>query len=96
MSNVYPVIQLNAQDDVLIARVNVPKGAVVNEHGLATLQDIPAGHKIAVRAITAHTPVKRYGQIIGFASRDIAPGEHIHLQNLEMGDFFPGLRVWAG
>ena len=29
---------------------------------------------------------KRYNQIIGFASRDIAPGEHVHLHNLAMGD----------
>ena len=48
---------------------------------------IPAGHKIAVRAVAQGKPVRRYDQIIGFATRDIAPGEHVHLHNLAMGDF---------
>ena len=36
---------------------------------------VPPGHKVATRAIKAGTPVRRYNQIIGFASKDIAPGE---------------------
>jgi altronate hydrolase len=48
---------------------------------------VPAGHKVAVRAIRAGEAVKRYGQIIGFASRDIQPGEHVHTHNLAMGEF---------
>ena len=48
---------------------------------------IPPGHKVATRAIAKGAPVKRYNQIIGFASRDIAPGEHVHLHNLQMGSF---------
>jgi altronate hydrolase len=48
---------------------------------------IPPGHKVATKAIRAGAPVRRYNQIIGFASRDIAPGEHVHLNNLAMGAF---------
>ena len=48
---------------------------------------VPPGHKVATRAIRAGEPVKRYNQIIGFARRDIAPGEHVHLNNLAMGAF---------
>ena len=33
------------------------------------------------------TPVRKYDQIIGFASEDIAPGDHVHVQNVEMQDF---------
>ena len=33
------------------------------------------------------SPSCRYGQIIGFATSDIAPGEHVHTQNVEMRDF---------
>ena len=40
-----------------------------------------------MRPIAAGEPVRRYGQIIGFASRAIAPGQHVHVQNCEMGDF---------
>ena len=31
--------------------------------------------------------MRRYGQIIGFASAAIAPGQHVHVHNCEMGDF---------
>jgi len=48
---------------------------------------IPPGHKVATRAIGKGAAVKRYDQIIGFASRDIGPGEHVHLHNLAMGAF---------
>jgi altronate hydrolase len=46
---------------------------------------IPPGHKVAMRAIATGEPVRRYNQIIGFASKPIAPGEHVHTQNLDMG-----------
>ena len=48
---------------------------------------IPAGHKLAVRDIAQGKPVRRYNQIIGFATRDIEPGEHVHVHNLAMGEF---------
>jgi altronate hydrolase len=46
---------------------------------------VPPGHKVATRAIAAGSPVRRYNQIIGFATRDIRPGEHVHLHNLGIG-----------
>ena len=46
---------------------------------------VPPGHKVAVRAIAAGSPVRRYNQIIGFATRDIRAGEHVHLHNLGIG-----------
>ena len=48
---------------------------------------IPPGHKLATRAVARGAPVKRYNQIIGFATRDIAPGEHVHSHNLEFEGF---------
>lgn len=44
---------------------------------------IAFGHKVALAAIAAGAPVLKYGQVIGLASRDIAPGEHVHSHNLE-------------
>jgi altronate hydrolase len=54
---------------------------------LRIAQDIPAGHKIAVMDIADGRPVRKYGQIIGFAQGHIAPGEHVHTHNLVMRDF---------
>jgi altronate hydrolase len=53
--------------------------------GVAVRGLIPPGHKVAVRAIAPGQPVRRYNQIIGFASRAIDAGEHVHTHNLDMG-----------
>ena len=81
-----PVVRLHPQDDVVIARHQLVTGAQIGG-GLAVRGLIPAGHKVAVRAIERGAPVRRYGQIIGFASRPIEAGEHVHMQNLSMGQF---------
>ena len=78
-----PFIRLHPADDVLIACAQLPGGTVVE--GITVRGIVPPGHKIATRAIAAGEPVRRYNQIIGFASRAIAPGEHIHTHNLDMG-----------
>src|SRR5260221_4060019 len=48
---------------------------------------VPAGHKIAVRAVEKGKAVHRYNQIIGFATQAIAAGDHVHVHNVAMGDF---------
>lgn len=81
-------IRLNPADDVVIARIEIPAGTtLVKEENLRVAARVPAGHKIAVRAVKQGQPVRRYNQIIGFASRDIAAGEHVHVHNVAMADF---------
>jgi altronate dehydratase small subunit len=46
-------------------------------------EKIPFGHKFALRAIKKGEPVKKYGETIGLATRDIASGQHVHVHNLE-------------
>ncbi len=81
------VIRLNPADDVVIARVDIPADTLIASESVRTLAAIPAGHKVAVREVRAGHPVRRYSQIIGFATRDIRPGEHVHVENLGMADF---------
>jgi len=81
-----PVIRLHPDDGVLIARSSLPPGMVVAD-GVTTVERIPAGHKVAIRPIAVGEPIRRYGQIIGFATQPIAPGQHVHTQNCGMGDF---------
>src|SRR5680860_171009 len=50
-------------------------------------QVVPPGHKVAVAAVPEGQAVHKYGQIIGFASQDIAPGQHVHEHNLMIKDF---------
>ena len=80
-------IRLHPNDDVVIARQQLVGGTNLLDEKITVSGLVPPGHKIATRAIKAGAPVRRYNQIIGFASRDIAPGEHIHLNNLAMGSF---------
>ena len=81
-------IRLNPADDVVIARIEIPAGTLlVQEDNLRLAVAVPAGHKVAVKDIKAGQPVRRYNQIIGFATRDIRAGEHVHVHNLAMGDF---------
>ena len=78
-----PFIRLHPHDDVLIARSQLVGGTTVENITVKGL--IPAGHKIATHDIAPGEPVRRYNQIIGFASKTIAAGEHIHTHNLDMG-----------
>jgi len=80
-------IRLHANDDVVIARQQLVSGTALLDENATVSGLIPPGHKVATRAISTGAPVKRYNQIIGFAKRAIAPGEHVHLHNLAMGDF---------
>ena len=45
------------------------------------LDDIPFGHKFAIRPIAAGGEIVKYGYPIGRAVRDIQPGEHVHIHN---------------
>ncbi len=80
-------LRLNANDDVLIATREIKAGTALPNYQILSCETIPAGHKMACRAIPAGAPVRRYNQIIGFATRDIAAGEHVHLHNLAMHAF---------
>ena len=80
-------IRLHPNDDVVIARQQLVSGTALLDENVKVSGLVPPGHKVATHAIPAGAPVKRYNQIIGFAKRAIAPGEHVHLQNLAMGEF---------
>src|ERR1700712_6057705 len=80
-------IRLHANDDVVIARQQLVSGTALLDEHVKISGLIPPGHKVATHAIAVGDPIKRYNQIIGFAKRPIAPGEHVHLHNMAMGEF---------
>jgi altronate hydrolase len=82
-------LRLRDNDDVAVLKRTLKAGTELANGKLllAAADTIPAGHKIALRHVGRGAPVRKYGQIIGFASRDIAPGEHVHTHNLAMQDF---------
>ena len=48
---------------------------------LTAANDIPRGHKIALKGIAAGEPVVKYSFVIGTATKDITAGEHVHVHN---------------
>ena len=78
-----PFIRLHPDDNVVITRTQLVGGTHREDFAVRGL--IPPGHKVATRALGPGDAVRRYNQIIGFASQAIAPGEHVHTHNLDMG-----------
>jgi altronate hydrolase len=77
-------VVLRDDDNVAVATRPIPRGAILELGGrtIGIREPIGLGHKVALDAIAAGEPVRKYGQIIGFASRDISPGSRVHVENL--------------
>ena len=80
-------LRLNPNDDVVIATREITPGTVIAAEGVTTSERIPSGHKVATKNIAVGEPVRRYNQIIGFATAPIAPGQHVHTHNIEVRAF---------
>jgi len=83
-----PLIRLHANDSVLIAKRPLSLGEHVEAWGIKVKAQVPAGHKIARRAISSGEKILKYNTEIGVATRDIAAGEHVHGHNLALADFY--------
>jgi len=84
MSN---TVRLNAADNVVVAFADLSAETSLDGEDVTVTADIARGHKVATAAISKGDAVRKYDQIIGFATADIAPGDHVHSHNLEFGEF---------
>jgi altronate hydrolase len=85
-------LRLNAADNVVVAMRHLAPGETLAGESVAAAEAIPSGHKAATKAIRAGEIVRKYGQVIGAATADIATGAHVHTHNLAMST----LRADAG
>ncbi len=82
------VLLLNAADTAAVALTPLQPGTAVEIlRGGETTRVlvemlIPFGHKIAVAPMAAGDPVVKYGEVIGFATAAIRPGQHVHIHNV--------------
>ena len=76
-----PFVRLDPSDNVVTATRALEAG--VDLDGVASAGLIPSGHKVATTAIPRGGAVRKYAQLIGYASADIAPGDHVHTHNVE-------------
>jgi altronate hydrolase len=68
-----------------VATADLAAGSSVGDAVLRT--PVPRGHKVAVAAVPAGGVIRKYNQVIGFASTDIAAGDHVHTHNVEFRAF---------
>ena len=90
--NTSALILLHPSDNVAVARVDVAAGAMLllpDGRAITSAGPVAAGHKIALEALDEGAVVRKYGQVIGSATRAIAAGEHVHVHNLGMGSAHP-------
>src|SRR5829696_6276274 len=78
-------VLLRGDDNVAVAARPIPKGFVMTIGGrtVEVREPIALGHKVALTEIEPGTPVRKYGQIIGFAARAIAAGAWVHVHNVK-------------
>lgn len=75
-------IRIHPSDNVMVALEALPAGLTV-ENGQVCLQhDIPMGHKFAITSISTGENIIKYGDPIGHALQNIAPGEWVHTHNM--------------
>ena len=79
-------VRLHAHDNVLVAVDPIVAGTTLA--GVTASARVARGHKLAVAAIAPGEPVRKFGQVIGFASRPIAPGDWVHEHNVAMAEDF--------
>jgi altronate hydrolase len=80
-----PIIRLHPGDNVVVARMDI--GTPVPSEDFTTRSQVPAGHKIAARAIAAGEPILKYNTCIGFASVAIAAGTYVHSHNVSFREY---------
>lgn len=79
MENISSII-INEKDNVAVALHEIKTGE--NHNGIIFLNDIPFGHKVAIKNIYKGENIIKYGFPIGYAKNDIKAGEHVHIHNL--------------
>ncbi|MBT5000334.1 MAG: altronate dehydratase, partial [Tateyamaria sp.] len=74
-------VRLDRADTVVTAVKSLAVGMAIED---ITVRDaIPSGHKVATQAMGVGDSVRKYAQIIGYASREILPGDHVHTHNVQ-------------
>jgi altronate dehydratase small subunit len=84
------LLLLEAADNVLVATSRIREGeTILVEDARVTIPaDLPIGHKLSRRSISAGEKIIKYGAPIGSATADIAAGAHVHVHNVR-SDYTP-------
>ncbi|HEX2190047.1 MAG TPA: altronate dehydratase family protein [Longimicrobiaceae bacterium] len=81
------VVRVHPDDNVAVALAALPAGAEVSVDGVsvALRDEVPAGHKLALRDLAPGEAVVKYGFPIGRATEPVPAGAWVHSHNLKTG-----------
>ncbi len=88
-------IVLDPKDDVAILTAKAGAGDDPLGLGAPLGGPVAQGHKVARHALGKGAAIRKFGQIIGYATADIAAGEHVHSHNCAIGDHDRGYEIGA-
>ncbi|WP_130434112.1 UxaA family hydrolase [Cuneatibacter caecimuris] len=80
-------IRIHENDNVAVALKPIEKGRELDVDGIAVTaaENIPQGHKFALKPIAAGKEVIKYGFRIGYAKKNIEEGAWVHVHNVKTG-----------
>ncbi len=83
-----PTLTLHADDNTAIVKTPLVEGAEFqsNGHVLTARDNVGVGHKVATAAIAQGDPIRKFGQVIGFATEPIEAGQWVHTHNVTPGE----------
>ena len=73
-------LKINPHDNVVVALTDLHIGDIVEN--IKVLDEVPCGHKVAIKDIKIGENVVKYGYPIGHATENIASGHHVHTHNI--------------
>lgn len=75
---------VDLSDNVAVATVTIQAGEEikVGSEVIVANQQIPIGHKVAIKAVNKNEYVYKYGVPIGLTNIDIHKGDHVHTHNI--------------
>jgi (2R)-sulfolactate sulfo-lyase subunit alpha len=85
------ILMHEPQDDVGVAVLDLKKGSIIGAvtlEGKAAgkvklLNNVPLGHKVALRDLAKDKPVIKYGRPVGKTVQPISRGAHVHTHNVK-------------
>ncbi len=82
-------VVINPHDNVATVVDDFSSGTLIHffvggfEQSIQLLQDIPLGHKFAIRDISPSASILKYAESIGVSTTLILAGQHVHIHNME-------------
>lgn len=79
-------IIINPNDTVVTVIMTINKGDAISYRSsvipIRANTNIPVYHKVAIKTVQKGEKIYKYGEVIGYATENIAPGDHVHTHNL--------------